>query len=89
MYPWRHPDPRVDDLQRAVMEVVAGAAGGSRADVFERLWSLANGVRPLDIVRLKGSDPFRPQRSGAATQPYMTEGWYCCAEPGPEQLDLV
>jgi radical SAM superfamily enzyme YgiQ (UPF0313 family) len=89
MYPWRHPDPLVDDLQRAVMQVVAGAASGSRGDVFARIWSLANGVRPLDIVRLKGSDPFRPQTSGATTQPYMTEGWYCCAEPGPEQLDLV
>jgi hypothetical protein len=21
--------------------------------------------------------------------PYMTEAWYCCAEPGPEQVDLV
>ena len=89
MYPWRHPDPRVDDLQRAVMEVVAGAASGSRADVFDRIWSLANGVRPVDIVRLEGADSLSPQRSGAATQPYMTEGWYCCAEPGPEQLDLV
>ena len=23
------------------------------------------------------------------TPPYMTEAWYCCAEPGPEQIDLV
>jgi radical SAM superfamily enzyme YgiQ (UPF0313 family) len=48
-FPWRHPDPRVDDLQRAVMQIVA-----------------------------KGAMP-----------PYMTEGWYCCAEPAPEQIDLV
>jgi radical SAM superfamily enzyme YgiQ (UPF0313 family) len=27
-----------------------------------------------------GSDP---------DTPYLTEGWYCCAEPGPEQLDTV
>ncbi len=25
----------------------------------------------------------------APTPPYMTEAWYCCAEPGPEQVDLV
>ncbi|HEU4692344.1 MAG TPA: CUAEP/CCAEP-tail radical SAM protein, partial [Vicinamibacterales bacterium] len=75
-YPWRHPDPRVDDLQRAVMQVVAAAASGSRSEVFDRLWSVAKGVRPLDMDRLKGSDPFR------CSQPYMTEGWYCCAEPG-------
>ena len=82
-YPWRHPDPRVDDLQRAVMQVVAAAASGSRSQVFDRLWSVAKGVRPLESVDVKGSDPFR------CSQPYMTEGWYCCAEPGPEQLDLV
>jgi hypothetical protein len=28
-------------------------------------------------------DPISP------TPPYMTEAWYCCAEPGPEQVDLV
>ena len=21
--------------------------------------------------------------------PYLTEGWYCCAEPGPEQLETL
>jgi radical SAM superfamily enzyme YgiQ (UPF0313 family) len=80
-FPWRHPDPRVDDLQREVMQIVS-APSGSRSQVFEGIWSLAKGVRPLDTQALKGSDP--TQR-----QPYMTEGWYCCAEPGPEQLDLV
>ena len=25
-FPWRHPDPRVDELQRAVMQVVGGAS---------------------------------------------------------------
>jgi hypothetical protein len=82
-YPWRHPDPRVDDLQRAVMQVVAAAASGLRSQVFDRLWSVAKGVRPLESVAVKGSDSLR------CSQPYMTEGWYCCAEPGPEQLDLV
>ncbi len=84
-YPWRHPDARVDDLQRAVMQVVS-ATSGSRSETFDRIWSLATGakgVRPLDLDRLKGSDPFRH------SQPYLTEGWYCCAEPGPEQLDVV
>jgi radical SAM superfamily enzyme YgiQ (UPF0313 family) len=76
-FPWRHPDQRVDDLQRAVMQVVAGTASGSRSDVFDRIWSLTTGA----------DDP-GPRKTGVA-QPYMTEGWYCCAEPGPEQLDLV
>jgi hypothetical protein len=75
-FPWRHPDSRVDDLQRAVMQIV-GSSHGSRGDVFDRIQALAT-----------GSDARRPRHAGAIP-PYMTEGWYCCAEPAPEQLDLV
>jgi hypothetical protein len=75
-FPWRHPDPRVDDLQRAVMRLV-GAPSASRGDTFDRILALATGTAD------------RPARAKGAMPPYMTEGWYCCAEPGPEQLDLV
>ena len=76
-FPWRHPDPRVDDLQRAAMQIVGGASHASRGDTFDRLLALATGTED------------RPARAKGAMPPYMTEGWYCCAEPGPEQLDLV
>jgi radical SAM superfamily enzyme YgiQ (UPF0313 family) len=76
-FPWRHPDPRVDDLQRAVMQAVAGAPQASRGDTFDRIFALATGTTA------------RPNRAKGVTPPYMTEGWYCCAEPGPEQFDLV
>jgi radical SAM superfamily enzyme YgiQ (UPF0313 family) len=76
-FPWRHPDPRVDDLQRTVMKVVTGAPGTSRSAVFERIWTEALGAGA------------RRARGNSLPSPYMTEGWYCCAEPGPEQLDLV
>jgi hypothetical protein len=76
-FPWRHPDPRVDDLQRAVMQIVGGASHASRGDTFDRILTLATGTED------------RPARARGAMPPYMTEGWYCCAEPGPEQLDLV
>jgi radical SAM superfamily enzyme YgiQ (UPF0313 family) len=77
-FPWRHRDPRVDELQRAVMEVVAGASRSARSDVFDRIWTLATGTG-------------RPPRVRGLTPPYMTEGWYCCAEPEPTAslLDLV
>ena len=77
MFPWRHPDPGVDDLQRAVMQIVGGASHASRGDTFDRILTLATGTED------------RPARAKGAMPPYMTEGWYCCAEPGPEQLDLV
>jgi radical SAM superfamily enzyme YgiQ (UPF0313 family) len=76
-FPWRHPDPRVDDLQRAVMQIVGGASQASRGDTFDRILTLATGTED------------RPARAKGAMPPYMTEGWYCCAEPGPEQIDLV
>jgi hypothetical protein len=76
-FPWRHRDPRVDELQRAVMQIVAGASRSSRSDVFDRIWALATGAAA------------RTSRVRGLTPPYMTEGWYCCAEPGPEQIDLV
>ena len=76
-FPWRHPDPRVDDLQRAVMQIVGGASHASRGDTFDRIRTLATGTEG------------RPARAKGAMPPYMTEGWYCCAEPAPEQIDLV
>ena len=76
-FPWRHRDSGVDELQRAVMDVVAGTSSSSRSDVFDRIWALATGTAA------------RPARVRGLTPPYMTEGWYCCAEPGPEQFDLL
>jgi radical SAM superfamily enzyme YgiQ (UPF0313 family) len=83
-FPWRHPDPRVDELHREVMRIVGTNARASRAEVFARIAAL-----------VKGSDPFtmlhRPERAGACNQtpPFLTEAWYCCAEPDPELFDLV
>lgn len=86
-FPWRHPDPRVDALQREVMQTVSTNAHASRAEVFDRI-----------AARVKGSDPFtvlhdpgcgESCRARGPTPPLMTEAWYCCAEPGPELLDLV
>ena len=78
-YPWRHREPRVDALQQSVMQVVAAAARRSRGEVFADIAALA-GVRPsrAGSARRISQDPAR-RRS-----PYMSEPWYCCAEPGPE-----
>jgi radical SAM superfamily enzyme YgiQ (UPF0313 family) len=76
-FPWRHPDPLVDGLQRTVMRLVAGASGASRSVVFERIWAAVPGTGA------------RRRPGTGLLSPYMTEGWYCCAEPGPEQVDLL
>jgi hypothetical protein len=77
MFPWKHRDQSVDRLQRAVMGVVTESSHASRDEVFDRIWALAALTRE------------RRPRSKGLTPPYLTEGWYCCAEPGPEQVELM
>lgn len=80
-WPWRHRDPRVDELQQRVMTIVASAPGAARSEVFGAI---------VDEARLfAGLSSRSPRARGSARVPYMTEAWYCCAEPGPEQVDLV
>ena len=87
-WPWRHRDPRVDRLQVDVMRIVAAGSRRSRSEVFAHI-AAAAGVQGQAWGR-PGPGPgqawARPQ---GQTPPYMTEAWYCCAEPGPEQVDLV
>jgi radical SAM superfamily enzyme YgiQ (UPF0313 family) len=93
-FPWRHCDPHVDELQQAVMQVITEASPVPRRAVFDRIWSVA-----ADAVAGASADVHAgtsaPHISGGRTcvkrpaPPYMTEGWYCCAEPGPEQINIV
>ena len=96
-WPWRHADPRVDVLQQQVMALVGARAGVPRAEVFAETATLARKLRGLS-VEIPGSDPshtrHRPStiardalsavEGRGQTPPYLTEAWYCCAEPGPE-----
>ena len=90
-YPWRHPDPRVDQLYEDVLETVKQGHRdrASRREVFGRVWAVAAAACPavtpppqvltaVDALR-RGSDAGRPS-------PSMSEPWYCCAEPTEEQL---
>jgi radical SAM superfamily enzyme YgiQ (UPF0313 family) len=76
IWPWRHVDPRVDALQVAVMRIAGLRI--PRTEAFSAIARLANSDRGLTAGQTRGQTP-----------PYMTEAWYCCAEPGPEQVDLV
>jgi hypothetical protein len=87
-YPWRHPDPRVDELHRAVLERVGQGAevGASRRAVFAEARALVRDALPADSP-LRG-----PLSAELTTQapprnvPAMTEPWYCCAEPTEAQM---
>jgi radical SAM superfamily enzyme YgiQ (UPF0313 family) len=71
-YPWVHPDPRVDDLQRRVEALVGVNLSAARRDLFDRVWSLAHDAAGVRAARY--ADPDVPAR---ATIPYLNEPWYC------------
>jgi hypothetical protein len=82
VFPWCHPDPAVDELQREVMAVVAAVApDADRAGVFAR-------VRELAYARTGRVPPvIEPATAGGSRDvPRLSEPWYCCAEPTEGQL---
>jgi hypothetical protein len=72
-WPWRHPEPRVDALQTAVMRLVGAAAALPRTQVFAAIAALAreHAELPASLHRARTRTPV----------PYVSEPWYCCAEP--------
>jgi radical SAM superfamily enzyme YgiQ (UPF0313 family) len=70
-HPWRHPDARVDALQRDVQRLVGRRLHASRGDVFRAVRAIASEAAGHAYVR---RDEPRPAR---ATVPYLTEPWYC------------
>ncbi|OFW40175.1 MAG: radical SAM protein [Acidobacteria bacterium RIFCSPLOWO2_12_FULL_67_14b] len=66
-FPWRHPDPRVDDLQRQVMGLAGTGVGRSRHDTFAAVRALAQPA---------SAPPFDPPLARTEV-PYLDEPWYC------------
>jgi hypothetical protein len=84
VYPWRHPDLRVDALSETVQEIAAAADRDkvSRTAAFERVWKAAHraaGIAPPPL------SPAQPARA----VPFLSEPWYCCAEPTTDQLIAI
>jgi radical SAM superfamily enzyme YgiQ (UPF0313 family) len=76
MYPWRNPDPRVDELQRELEEMVQRESkkGTGRSEIFALIWKRSQGARG---VGLEEPVPAMPPMPARATIPYLTEPWYC------------
>ncbi len=80
-YPWTHPDPRVDELQREVQAIAeqAESINETRREIFQKIWRCtfeALGETAPDLL-------FSEKRIDI---PHMSEPWYCCAEPTSQQL---
>src|SRR5882757_2282284 len=81
-YPWKNADPRMDALSETVQEIAATAERQkeSRAATFERIWMAAHAAAGLSAPKISP-----PKRSQAGV-PFLSEPWYCCAEPTRDQL---
>jgi hypothetical protein len=78
VYPWRNADGRVDLLSEAVQSIAAEAdrKKESRAAAFARIAAhAAAGVVAPELRVTEGRGV-----------PFLSEPWYCCAEPTRDQL---
>jgi len=84
VYPWRHSDPCVDALSEAVQEIVATSDRDklSRTMAFGRIWIAAHRAAGIEPPTLS-----HPQTAQAV--PFLSEPWYCCAEPTTDQLITI
>jgi radical SAM superfamily enzyme YgiQ (UPF0313 family) len=77
VYPWRNPDPRVDELQRNLESLVQQESkkGAGRSEIFAQTWELTQRAT-------RSGDPGErlpeiPVTTARAAIPYLTEPWYC------------
>jgi radical SAM superfamily enzyme YgiQ (UPF0313 family) len=81
-YPWKHSDPRIDALAETVQGIAADGdrRKESRTTVFERIWNAAHAAAGLDTPSSSSA------QAPPAAVPFLSEPWYCCAEPTREQF---
>lgn len=81
---WHPDDPRSDDLQEELAEIVERgiAEESSDAVLFERMWTAVKAAAP------EATAGPAPDLSGRPlpVRPRLTEPWFCCAEPTDMQF---
>jgi radical SAM superfamily enzyme YgiQ (UPF0313 family) len=80
VYPWKNEDARVDLLSETVQSIAAEAdrKKESRAAAFARIWVAAHAAAGIDAPALRVIE--------GRGVPFLSEPWYCCAEPTRDQL---
>jgi radical SAM superfamily enzyme YgiQ (UPF0313 family) len=74
VYPWNHPDPRMDELHQSVLAIIQEdqQRDAPRRETWERIWHTA--------TRLTGTSASRPRLRegfGYPAVPQLSEPWYC------------
>jgi radical SAM superfamily enzyme YgiQ (UPF0313 family) len=80
VYPWQNEDPRLDTLSETVQVIAAEAdrKKEARPVAFARIWDAAHEAAGIRVP------PLEIGRGGAVA--FLSEPWYCCAEPTKDQL---
>jgi hypothetical protein len=83
VFPWRHCDPRMDALSAEIQEIAASADARklARSATFAQVWQAAHRAAGMSAPNLA------PQPAKAV--PFLSEPWYCCAEPTPAQFVAI
>ena len=81
-YPWKNPDTRLDALSATVQGIAADAEKQkeARPATFERIWTAAYAAAGLPVPPINVAAKSQPG------VPFLSEPWYCCAEPTSVQL---
>ena len=81
-YPWKNIDPRVDALSTQVQAIAAEGAKRKepRSASFERIWNAAHAAAGM------AASPLSASHQHSLPVPFLSEPWYCCAEPTTDQL---
>jgi radical SAM superfamily enzyme YgiQ (UPF0313 family) len=74
VYPWKHPNPEVDQLCDELQQIVAASdkLKRSRTATFEKMCGSVNEAAHRDLVA-----PALQPIIARATVPYLNEPWYC------------
>jgi len=83
VYPWTNSDARVDVLSETVQSIAAEAdrKKESRGAAFARIWEAAHAAAGIDAPELRVVE--------GRGVPFLSEPWYCCAEPTRDQLVAI
>src|ERR1700687_1577128 len=83
VYPWRNADSRVGALSETVQSIAAEAdrKKESRAAAFARIWKAAHAAVGVEARELRVT--------AGREVPFLSEPWYCCAEPTRDQLVAI
>jgi hypothetical protein len=84
VFPWRHSDLRMDALSAKIQQIAATADAQklSRSATFARIWGAAHSAAGVNA-------PILATQNASSAVPFLSEPWYCCAEPTSAQFVAI